>query len=77
VSTRPAADNPRKFCSFPGCVGGCHFCFAVREQRAGASLHAVAKRALAGSPTEDVRLLAEYVERDTAPVIDEETWKWL
>lgn len=78
-STRPVtkSKDQRKFCSFPGCSGGCHFCWSVRDQRANRPLYEAAQRVLAGRPTKDVRLIAEHVARQAAPMIDKKTWRWL
>ena len=67
-------NNPRKSCYFQGCEGGCHYCAAVRRQRAQAPMHELAKRVLATVQSDDVRQISEYVNTD--PSIDESTGEW-
>jgi organic radical activating enzyme len=41
-----------KFCSFPGCTGGCHWCAQGKKQRAEAPLYQAALRVLLGDPSD-------------------------
>lgn len=70
--------KPRtKFCNFPGCEGGCHFCTAVQAQRKNAPIHEVALRVLRESADPDAIYLAEIVKSITRPLVDTKTGKWL
>jgi hypothetical protein len=67
-----------KFCTFPGCQGGCHWCSQIKKQRAEASLYrsAIAVLLREGVDTQ-VRSLALFVEQWCRPRINEKTRTWL
>jgi hypothetical protein len=78
AAVRAAKGNPRKFCDFPGCQGGCHWCYAVQRQRANRPLYEAAGRVLRRRDLdEDMRTVAEALRYLMQPRIDEKRGRWI